>query len=140
MARAKTISGEEGFRHDEIDACLATGSSDFVELFTIARSVNEFRGNDKFKDMLLGFKRMNNILSGFRKKNTGYALTFNQKLLERARTAFERAQRDNRSKRAASQWIAYVDSEIKRREVMGQEAPEYKPREQDDLIDALPQG
>jgi tetratricopeptide (TPR) repeat protein len=69
----------------------------------------------------------------------GMAL-FNQKLLERARVAFQRAQGDSRSKRAAGQWIAYVDSEIKRREVMGQDAPEYIPREQDDLVDSLPQG
>jgi tetratricopeptide (TPR) repeat protein len=64
---------------------------------------------------------------------------FNQKQLERARVAFERASRDNRSKRAATQWIAYVDSELKRREVMGQEAPEYQPREVDDMVEALPQ-
>lgn len=69
----------------------------------------------------------------------GMAL-FNQKRLEQARVAFQRASNDSRSKRAATQWIAYVDSELKRREVMGQEAPEYKPREQDDMIDALPQG
>jgi len=68
----------------------------------------------------------------------GMAL-FNQKQLEQARRAFQRASQDNRSKRAAEQWMAYVDSELKRREVMGQEAPEYKPREQDDMIDALPQ-
>jgi tetratricopeptide (TPR) repeat protein len=62
----------------------------------------------------------------------GMAL-FNQKQLEQARTAFQRAQRDNRSARTAEQWIKYVDSEIKRREVMGQEAPVYKPRETDDM-------
>jgi tetratricopeptide (TPR) repeat protein len=70
----------------------------------------------------------------------GMAL-FNQKRLEQARTAFQRAQRDNRSKRAATQWIAYVDSEIRRREVMGQEAPQYKPREADDMeMMEIPQG
>lgn len=68
----------------------------------------------------------------------GMAL-FNQKRLEQARVAFQRASQDNRSKRAATQWIAYVDSEIQRREVMGQEAPVYQPRQQDDL-ENLPQG
>jgi len=71
----------------------------------------------------------------------GMAL-FNQKLLEQARVAFQRAGQDNRSKRTATQWIAYVDSEIKRREVMGQDAPVYKPREMDDMemLDSQPSG
>ena len=68
----------------------------------------------------------------------GMAL-FNQKRLEQARRAFERAQRDNRSRRAATQWINYVDSEIKRREVMGQDVPVYKPRELDDM-EMAPEG
>jgi len=68
----------------------------------------------------------------------GMAL-FNQKKLEAARTAFERARRDRRSARAAEQWMAYVDSEIKRRELMNQEI-EYKKRDRDELLDALPQG
>jgi tetratricopeptide (TPR) repeat protein len=66
----------------------------------------------------------------------GMAL-FNQKRLEQARRAFTRAVSDNRSKRAATQWIAYVDSEIKRRELLQQDAPEYKPRERDQLEDMI---
>ena len=66
----------------------------------------------------------------------GMAL-FNQKRLEQARRAFENAARDNRSKRAAGQWIAYVDSEIKRRDLMSQDLPEYQPRERDDLLDVI---
>ncbi len=69
----------------------------------------------------------------------GMAL-FNQKQLEQARRAFQRASRDNRSKRTATQWVAYVDSEIKRRSLMEQELPEYQPKERDELLDALPQG
>jgi tetratricopeptide (TPR) repeat protein len=69
----------------------------------------------------------------------GMAL-FNQKRLEQARRAFQRAGKDNRSKRTATQWIAYVDSEIKRRGLMDQELPEYKPAERDEMLDALPQG
>jgi len=68
----------------------------------------------------------------------GMAL-FNQKKLESARTAFERARSDKRSARTAEQWIAYVDSEVKRRELMSQDV-EYKERERDALLDALPQG
>lgn len=64
----------------------------------------------------------------------GMAL-FNQKLLQQARSAFENARRDQRSARAAEQWIAYVDSELRRQELMDQEV-EYKERERDALLDA----
>ena len=66
----------------------------------------------------------------------GMAL-FNQKRLEQARRAFERAAADNRSKRTATQWIAYVDSEMKRRELMNQDLPEVEPRERDELLDVI---
>ncbi len=66
----------------------------------------------------------------------GMAL-FNQKRLTQARRAFERANRDKRSARTAGQWIKYVDSEIRRSELMNQEAPEFKKRERDKLEDAL---
>ena len=69
----------------------------------------------------------------------GMAL-FNQKQLEQARRAFQRAGKDNRSKRTATQWVAYVDSEIRRRGLMDQELPEYQPKERDEMLDALPQG
>ena len=69
----------------------------------------------------------------------GMAL-FNQKRLEQARSAFERAARDDRSKRAADQWIAYVESELRRRELMDQDLPEFEPRGVDDMLEALPQG
>jgi tetratricopeptide (TPR) repeat protein len=80
-------------------------------------------------------------LGGLKRTDTanvmlGMAL-FNQKRLEQARRAFERAARDDRSKRAASQWIAYVDSEIKRRDLMTQELPEMQPRERDELLDVI---
>jgi tetratricopeptide (TPR) repeat protein len=66
----------------------------------------------------------------------GMAL-FNQKRLEQARRAFERAATDNRSQRAATQWIAYVDSEMKRRDLMNQAPPEQAPRERDELLDVI---
>ena len=66
----------------------------------------------------------------------GMAL-FNQKRLEQARRAFTKAASDNRSKRAATQWIAYVDSEIKRRDLLKQDVPEYKPRERDQMEDII---
>ena len=66
----------------------------------------------------------------------GMAL-FNQKRLEQARRAFERAASDSRSQRAAAQWIAYVDSELKRRDLMNQALPEAEPRERDELLDVI---
>lgn len=65
----------------------------------------------------------------------GMAL-FNQKLLEQARVAFQRAQKDRRSARAANQWIQYVDSEVKRRELSNQDIT-YKARERDELLDVI---
>ena len=80
-------------------------------------------------------------LGGLKRSDTanimlGMAL-FNQKRLEQARRAFEAASRDNRSKRAANQWIAYVDSEIRRRDLLKQDVPDYQPRERDDLLDVV---
>jgi len=66
----------------------------------------------------------------------GMAL-FNQKRLEQARQAFVAASKDRRSAKAAGQWINYVDSEIKRRDLMRQEVPDFQPRERDDLLDVI---
>ena len=69
----------------------------------------------------------------------GMAL-FNQKQLEQARRAFERAAADERSARAASQWINYVESEIKRRDLMNQDLPQNQPREKDELLEVIEEG
>jgi glycyl-tRNA synthetase beta chain len=81
-ARAKTIFSTSGFNHDEIDAVLATGATDYLELFRRARSLNEYRKGEHFSELLLGFKRMKNILSAFRKENPDYTLSFSEDLLE----------------------------------------------------------
>ncbi len=65
----------------------------------------------------------------------GMAL-FNQKKLEQARRAFQAASSDKRSKRAAGQWIKYVDSEIRRRDTLQQKLPEIKARDIDDILKA----
>ncbi|HQL82675.1 MAG TPA: glycine--tRNA ligase subunit beta [Spirochaetota bacterium] len=80
--RARTIFSESGFSHDEIDACLSTGATDFLELFRRAKSINEFRKNEGFSQMLLSFKRMNNIVSAFRKENPGLVLAFDPSLFK----------------------------------------------------------
>lgn len=65
----------------------------------------------------------------------GMAL-FNQKKLEQARRAFQAASKDKRSRRAAGQWIKYVDSEIRRRDMLKQKLPEMKARDIDDILKA----
>jgi tetratricopeptide (TPR) repeat protein len=65
----------------------------------------------------------------------GMAL-FNQKKLEQARRAFQAARKDKRSKRAADQWIKYVDSEIRRRDTLEQKLPELKARDMDEILKA----
>lgn len=82
-------------------------------------------------------------LGGLKRNDTanimlGMAL-FNQKRLEQARRAFSQASKDDRSQRAATQWIAYVDSEIRRRDLMAQAAPDYQPRERDAFEDVINQ-
>ena len=67
----------------------------------------------------------------------GMAL-FNQKLMQQARLAFEQAQKDKRSARAASQWIQYVDSEVKRNQLMKQNVI-YTPRQKDELLKVIQQ-
>jgi tetratricopeptide (TPR) repeat protein len=63
---------------------------------------------------------------------------FNLKQFTLARRAFQSAVRmgDDRSRRAAQQWIAYVDSEVRRQELMNQDLPEMQPREIDDILEA----
>jgi hypothetical protein len=65
----------------------------------------------------------------------GMAL-FNQKKFEQSRRVFQTASKDNRSKRAASQWIRYVDSEIRRRDTLEQVLPEMKARDIDAILQA----
>jgi len=77
---------------------------------------------------------------GLKRKDTanimyGMAL-FNQKKLEQARRAFQAAGQDNRSKRAADQWIKYVDSEILRRDTLEQKLPDMAPRDVDEILRA----
>lgn len=60
---------------------------------------------------------------------------FNQKKFTSARNAFEAALPDSRSRRAAEQWIDYVDSEIRRAALMEQELPANQtPRDLNDLL------
>jgi len=61
---------------------------------------------------------------------------FNQNKLSLARRAFESASRDDRSRRTAQQWLQYVDSELRRAELMDQDLPEVEPRQLEDILRA----
>ncbi|MCX8124119.1 MAG: glycine--tRNA ligase subunit beta [Spirochaetes bacterium] len=76
-ARAKTFLYEKQFAFDEVNACLAVGCYDYYELYLRAQSIHEFRKDSRFGDLLIAFKRMNNIVNAFIKKNPGYTFTFN---------------------------------------------------------------
>lgn len=75
-----------------------------------------------------------------KRKDTAYIMygmaLFNQKKLEQAKRQFQAASSDKRSKRAAQQWIKYVDSEIRRRDTLQQVLPEIKARDIDDILKA----
>jgi tetratricopeptide (TPR) repeat protein len=79
-------------------------------------------------------------LGGLKRQDTAYLMLgmalLNEKKLEQARDAFAAAGRDNRSERAAQQWIKHVDSEIQRRDLLNQEV-EYEEREKDKLLETL---
>ena len=81
-ARAKTIFLDNNFKHDEIEACFSIGETDFFELYKRAQSINKFRKEEGFLEMLISFKRMNNILSAFWKKNEGYSFSFKEENLQ----------------------------------------------------------
>jgi len=120
---------------------IAAGMSDDGELYIrLAQShINLEQWKDAAAAVNKGLK-----LGGLKRDDQanimlGMAL-FNQKRLSQARRAFERANRDKRSARTAGQWIKYVDSEIRRAELMAQDAPEFKARERDELENVISEG
>jgi len=80
--RANTLFAERGFRYDEIDACLSIDYHNYLEQYRRAHSLHDFRGREGFSEMLLSFKRMNNIVSAFRQKEPSYTLRFDPALLK----------------------------------------------------------
>ncbi len=66
----------------------------------------------------------------------GMAL-FNQRKLADARSAFALAAKDKRSSKVANQWLAYVDSELKREDSLDQTLPEAVRSEQDEILKNL---
>ncbi|SEO02112.1 glycyl-tRNA synthetase beta chain [Salinihabitans flavidus] len=61
--RLKVHLRDEGIRHDVIDACLAMpGNDDLTLLDKRARALSDFLGTDDGENLVLGFRRANNIL------------------------------------------------------------------------------
>jgi glycyl-tRNA synthetase beta chain len=62
--RLKVFLRDEGIRHDIIDACIAMpGNDDLTLLVNRARALNAFITSNDGTNLLLGFKRANNILT-----------------------------------------------------------------------------
>nr|MDJ0827021.1 glycine--tRNA ligase subunit beta [Rhodobacter sp.] len=62
--RLKVHLRDEGIRHDVIDACLAMpGNDDLTLLVKRAEALSHFLKTDDGENLLLGFKRANNILT-----------------------------------------------------------------------------
>ncbi|WP_380053208.1 glycine--tRNA ligase subunit beta [Falsihalocynthiibacter sp. SS001] len=62
--RLKTYLKDKGIRHDVIDACLAMDGNDDINLLVKrAEALADFLKTDDGENLLLGFKRANNILS-----------------------------------------------------------------------------
>ncbi len=62
--RLKIYLRDDGIRHDVIDACLAMpGNDDLTLLVKRARALSAFLKTDDGENLLLGFKRANNILT-----------------------------------------------------------------------------
>ena len=62
--RLKVYLKDQGIRHDIIDACIAMGGNDNINLLVKrARALSETLKTDDGKNLIQGFKRANNILS-----------------------------------------------------------------------------
>lgn len=116
---------------------LAASGSDDGELYI--RLAQSYLNLEKWKEAADSAKK--GIAVGNIKRmdtaNIMYGMAlFNQKKLEQARRVFQTARKDKRSKRAAEQWIKYVDSEIRRRDTLEQKLPELKARDMDEILKA----
>ncbi|MBN1500762.1 MAG: glycine--tRNA ligase subunit beta [Spirochaetes bacterium] len=70
--RAKTFFTDHSITYDEFDASIAVNNYDFYEMFCKASSLHDFRQDAGFSEMIMAFKRMNNIISAFLKKSPDY--------------------------------------------------------------------
>ncbi|MFW8634518.1 glycine--tRNA ligase subunit beta [Cribrihabitans pelagius] len=68
--RLKVFLRDQGIRHDVIDACIAMpGSDDLTLLVKRARALEDFLKTEDGENLLLGFKRANNILTQAEEKD-----------------------------------------------------------------------
>ncbi|MEW2917188.1 glycine--tRNA ligase subunit beta [Ruegeria sp. ANG10] len=68
--RLKVFLRDEGIRHDIIDACIATGGNDDLNLLVKrARALNAVIATEDGENLVQGFKRANNILTQAEEKD-----------------------------------------------------------------------
>lgn len=63
-ARMETYFGDQGFRHDEIDSVLSLHFADPIDACARVRAIGDFREDEEFQGLILGFKRVRNIVKG----------------------------------------------------------------------------
>jgi glycyl-tRNA synthetase beta chain len=62
--RLETYIGEFGFRHDEIAAVLSLYCDDPLDSLARVEALRDFREDREFQGLILGFKRVRNIIKG----------------------------------------------------------------------------
>ncbi|MCK4547074.1 MAG: glycine--tRNA ligase subunit beta [Candidatus Eisenbacteria sp.] len=62
--RMDTYLGDRGFRHDEIDAVLSLYCDDPIDAQARVEALRGFRENEEFHGLIVGFKRVRNIIKG----------------------------------------------------------------------------
>jgi glycyl-tRNA synthetase beta chain len=62
--RLETYLGDRGFKHDEIDAVLSVYCDDPLDASARVGALRDFRGDEEFQGLILGFKRVRNIVRG----------------------------------------------------------------------------
>jgi glycyl-tRNA synthetase beta chain len=62
--RMDTYFGDQEFRHDELDAVLSLYCDDPIDARARVEALRSFREDEEFQGLILGFKRVRNIIKG----------------------------------------------------------------------------
>jgi len=62
--RMGTYLGDQGYRHDEIDAVLSLYCRDPIDVISRVAALRDSRGDQEFERLIEGFKRVRNIVKG----------------------------------------------------------------------------
>jgi len=62
--RVKTVFGEYGFAHDEIEAGIARAVEDIYDVFCRVEAIHTARQGENFQNLAVAFRRVKNIIKG----------------------------------------------------------------------------